>query len=1145
MRLSCKTRHGRVDLTIHNALLVPDFTVTLISVHQLASKKLSSHFVGDCCTVRDERTQTIALEASHEHGLYQVSCKPLGTDEEAHFAMDINDAHRKLGHTNFQSIQDMVRHGRLAGVTSLTGIPDFCEPCVLGKMKKQPFHRSQTVARGPLDIISSDVGGPVNPISQGGYRYWIVLVDHYSSNPWVLFARNKSSVYRKLKQWRKFIEAHFRAHIANWEFGPGWTRFFRTDGGGEYTSKQMEDEFRRNGIIHETTAPYTPEQTGIAERMNETLTTRATTNLAASYLPRKYWDRAMEHAAYTIARSPATAQKGSTPHERLFDRPVDVKHMHPFGCPAYPLIPKGKRKGKFADKAQQTVFIGYHEGSKAYDLLDITTGKITTAVHVKFNDQSPAPSRVQDLSEPKFTSTANFETFAQILRKRDLPYYDEDSEDIPSTTQSSISDAPTSSSVGDNLDSSVSVGEPISVPSIKTEPITVIVPPISPPLRQVAGMRLPPPRSEWRANIRSRSPSPPGPAPALRRSQRPPKPALHPNAVYEQAAAKPQHATTQHEELNTKEHPDPTQSPHHLEFVDEEDGTYAVIDDADLEFFAGLSSTHADPTWNEAMQGPDSDKWLAGLHEELSSLTANDVYEVVPIPEGVKPITSKPVLRVKFNAAGEIERYKVRIVARGFTQREGVDYNEVFAPVANLESIRIICALAAKYDLELDQLDVSTAYLNGELEEELYMMPPDCVQIAPGYCWRLKRSLYGLKQAGRTWNRTLDKKLRELQFTWLSSETCLYVYKEGKNLCFLVVYVDDLLLAGSSRQFMDQIKNKRRNTYKMRDLGSASLVLGLNIKRDRKHRTITLSQRKYIDSVLERCGMAECNPVFTPMATNAKMTVDDPVDNTTVTHMALRANGPVISYQSAVGMLMWAMLGTRPDLAYVTGIVGRYSANPKRCHWELLKRVFRYLKGTRDWGITYNGSGIGMDMNFLGYTDADWNGDNDTSRSTSGYVFISNDGAISWSSRRQSMVALSSTESEYIGLSNAGQHLAWLRSFFEEIGHPQESPTELRCDNRAAIILTKDPQFRARTKHIQRKYHYVRDGLVATGEAIILWYPTDEMVADIFTKPLPHDKHHKFCHAMGLPPGRVGVSKTDIHQAPAHRPSSRTVIVST
>ena len=220
--------------------------------------------------------------------------------------------------------------------------------------------------------------------------------------------------------------------------------------------------------------------------------------------------------------------------------------------------------------------------------------------------------------------------------------------------------------------------------------------------------------------------------------------------------------------------------------------------------------------------------------------------------------------------------------------------------------------------------------------------------------------------------------------------------------------------------------------------------------------------------------------------------------------------------------LMWAMLGTRQDLAYVTGVIGRYSANPKRCHWELAKRIVRYLKGTRDWVLVYDGSDVGMDMTFHGYTDADWSGDNDTSRSTSGYVFIANKAAIGWSSKRQSMVALSSTESEYIGLANAGQHLAWLRSFFDELGRPQDGATELRCDNRAAIILTKDPQFRARTKHIQRKYHYVRDGLVATGEAVVMWYPTDDMVADIFTKALPHDKHMKFCHAMGLRPGSSG-----------------------
>jgi hypothetical protein len=226
--------------------------------------------------------------------------------------------------------------------------------------------------------------------------------------------------------------------------------------------------------------------------------------------------------------------------------------------------------------------------------------------------------------------------------------------------------------------------------------------------------------------------------------------------------------------------------------------------------------------------------------------------------------------------------------------------------------------------------------------------------------------------------------------------------------------------------------------------------------------------------------------------------------------------GKRVSYASVVGSLMYAMQGTRPDIVFLVGVLGRYSASPKACHWELVKRGLRYLKGTRDMVLEFDGSDMSMDMNFHGYTDADWSGDPETSRSTSGYVFISNRGAIGWASKRQTMVALSTTESEYIGLSNAGQHIAWLRTFFAELGHAQKGPTVLSCDNQAAIILSKDPQFRARTKHIQRKYHYLRDDLVATGEVIVRYVPTDDMVADVLTKALGHAKHWKFVRAMGL-----------------------------
>lgn len=536
-------------------------------------------------------------------------------------------------------------------------------------------------------------------------------------------------------------------------------------------------------------------------------------------------------------------------------------------------------------------------------------------------------------------------------------------------------------------------------------------------------------------------------------------------------------------------------------------------------YFAGISqngpaSTPTPRNAKEALDGPDKQHWEAALQEEVQNLIDNNVYEVVPIPKGVKPITSKMVFRVKYDTNGNVERHKIRIVARGFTQVEGVDYKEVWAPVANLESIRIILALAAKYNLELDQMDVATAYLNGELEEEIYMIPPDGVKILPGHCWRLKRSLYGLKQAGRTWNLTLDKRLRSLGFTRLNAKTCLYVYRQGDKICFLVVYVDDFLLAANSRTFMDGVKKQLSATFKMRDLGPASYILGIHITRDREARTVSLSQRQYIKTVVERCGMKDSKPMWTPMAANSRLTAEDPSNNATVVEMNL--GGKRVSYSSVVGSLMYAMMGTRPDIAYAVGVLGRFSSAPKQHHWSAAKRVLRYLNTTADMELKFDGNDVSMDMHFHGYSDADWSGDTDTSKSTSGYVFLSARGAIGWVSKRQTMVALSSTESEYIGLCYAGQHLAWLRSFYEDIGHSQKGPSTLMCDNQAAIILTKEAQYRSRTKHIQRKYHYLRDDLVGTGQAIVRYVPTDDMVADIFTKSLPHDKHWKFTKAMGL-----------------------------
>jgi hypothetical protein len=390
-----------------------------------------------------------------------------------------------------------------------------------------------------------------------------------------------------------------------------------------------------------------------------------------------------------------------------------------------------------------------------------------------------------------------------------------------------------------------------------------------------------------------------------------------------------------------------------------------------------------------AAQGSQRSRTVTeALAKELGKFDVNEVYKEVPIPHGVKPITSTPVLRVKLNQNGNVDCFKICIVACGFTQQAGKDYNKTFAPVANLESICILLALANKYDLELNQMDVLTAYLNGKLLKELYLAPPDGVQIKPGHCWRLKKSVYGLKQAGRTWNHTLNKALGDLGFAHLDAKTCLYVFpdKDG-GLCYLVVYVDNLLLAATSRKLMDKVKSKLKSRFRMHDLGPALFILDLEIKRDCKKRKITLSQCQYIDKVLKRCGMSDCSPLSTPMSHSARVTANNLDDNTVILEMVW--NGKQVTYPMIVGLLMYAMLGTCPDLAYTVGVLGRYSASPKACHWALAKHALRYLKGIQDMVLVYDGADISIDVDFHGYTNANWSGNVDTSRSTSGYVFIS------------------------------------------------------------------------------------------------------------------------------------------------------------
>ena len=529
-------------------------------------------------------------------------------------------------------------------------------------------------------------------------------------------------------------------------------------------------------------------------------------------------------------------------------------------------------------------------------------------------------------------------------------------------------------------------------------------------------------------------------------------------------------------------------------------GEWWKVSSAHVVFVGGVEPT----TVREALDGQDAGDWRDAMTAEMQAMTANKVYSLTELPAGRKAIGCKWVFKIKRAADGSIERYKARIVAKGFSQTEGVDFSETFAPVAKFNSIRTLLAVAAAEGYTVHQMDVKTAFLNGELTEEIYMQQPEGT-AEPGaehLVWRLHRALYGLKQASRVWYKRLDQQLTELGYVHCEADHSVYVQRSTRVL--LSAYVDDLMLTGPEAPLQDT-KAKLAQSFDMTDLGEAHWLLGMEITRS--ERGIHLSQSLYIRNVLERFGMSDCKPEATPMQVGVHLTeAMAPQDEAERVEMAK------IPYRNAVGSLMYAMVGTRPDIAAAVSAVSRFMSNPGPAHWTAVKRILRYLKGTADWALT-----LGCEpLQLTGYCDADWGGDHDQRKSTTGYAFSLGSGSIVWSSKRQPTVALSSTEAEYMAMSNAAREAVWLRSLLRELGYEQATSTVLlHSDNQGSIKLAHNPVNHSRTKHIDVQHHFIRE--LVEQEVVQLQYcPSHVNVADVLTKALPREKHLQFARALGL-----------------------------
>ena len=438
-------------------------------------------------------------------------------------------------------------------------------------------------------------------------------------------------------------------------------------------------------------------------------------------------------------------------------------------------------------------------------------------------------------------------------------------------------------------------------------------------------------------------------------------------------------------------------------------------------------------------------------------------------------------------------------MAQGYTQVEGLDFEETFAPVARLEAIRLLLGIACHLKFKLYQMDVKSAFLNGYLNEEVYVAQPKGFidPHQPEHVYKLKKALYGLKQAPRAWYERLTKYLIEKGYTRGGVDRTLFVKTEGQQLLVAQIYVDDIVFGGKSKQMVEQFVQQMQSEFEMSMVGELSFFLGFQIKQ--MHDSIFISQSKYAKNIVKKFGLEKVSHKKTPAATHLKLSKDEA--------------GEAIDqslYRSIIGSLLY-LTASRPDIAYSVGACARYQANPKVSHLTQAKRIIRYIAGTIDLGLLYS---FDTPATLVGYCDADWAGCTADRKSTSGGCFYLGNNLISWFSKKQNCVALSTAESEYIAAGSSCTQLLWMKQMLEEYKVKQDVMT-LYCDNISAINISKNPVQHSKTKHIEIRHHFIRE-LVEEKKIVLEYISTDKQIADIFTKALDTNRFESLRTSLGL-----------------------------
>ena len=1046
-------------LTLEKVLHAPSVGYTLVSLGALDALGYRIAIGGGHLEIKSRGGERLALIGRTPRGLYRVS-----HEGEACYAVEIvsvMELHRRMGHIAPASARKLVTDGLVTGIAlDSSSREEHCEACIYARATRQPVPklRVSTQAKAFGDEIHTDVSGPAEVATRAGRRYFVTYTDdatRYTTTYLLAAKSDVFSTYQRFEAWAR-TQNHCSA-----------IKVLRSDRGGEYLSNEFDKHLAAAGTARRLTVHDTPELNGIAERLNRTLGEKVRALLHMAALPPNMWGEALRHSTWLKNRTSTRALGGMTPWQALYGTPPDLSRLKRFGEKVWVHNPTGS---KLDPRAREGRWIGLDVESHGHRVYWPSNKSVSVERSVYFAAAERLEGEKMDVPTSKTFSSEPLTASSPASPPAPIDPPDA-SPPSPTSSLSSLSSSSSSRAVSEVLQ----LDEPDPEPE--------------PEIRRSSRNRT---ASRWVRDLQE------GVGVSSSRRSDP----IMPRGVTVPGGF----------EMGGDE----------ADLIDEVAGAWSVeaglpilrenwlglevalvVDTADSEALEPRNLA-------EAKRRPDWPLWEQAIREELDTLRTAGTWRLEQAPPGANVIGSKWVFKAKKDASGKVVRYKARLVAQGFSQVEGVDYFDTYAPVARLPSSRAIIAMANRLDLELHQVDIKGAYLNSELtaDEVLYMRhPPGYREDNSGRVLRLLKSLYGLKQAGRRWYQKFTQILSSLGFAQCKVDQAVFFKhtKSPRTLIVIAVHVDDCTIAASSTSAVEALKVGLRKHVEVTDLGELHWMLGIEVRRDRAGGTVHLSQRSYIDSILRRFGFDDAKPISTPFDTQVRLTLEQaPVD---AAEFAVMRDVP---YREAVGALNWAALATRPDIAFAVATVARFSANPGMAHWHVVKRIFRYLVGTRDLWLTYGESR----RTLVGYADADGSMTEDRQAIT-GYAFLIDGGAISWSSKKQEIVSLSTTESEYVAATHGMKEALWLRNLLAEVFEPLTDATTLFSDNQSAIALTRDHQFHARTKHIDVRYHFIR-WVVENGALRLVYCPTADMVADVLTKALPSPKVKHFAECLGL-----------------------------